>query len=271
MPELPEVETTCRGIAPHVLGRQVRELIVRDSRLRWPVDMGMVDFIPDQHCISVSRRAKYLLLGFDAGTMIWHLGMSGKMRVLAAEHPAEKHDHIDLVFNDGKALRFTDPRRFGSLHWVAGDPLQHKLLSSLGPEPFATEFSGQLLFDKSRGRRGAVKNFLMDNHIVVGVGNIYASESLYRAGIDPRRAAGKVSKQRYALLAKSVVEVLEEAIACGGTTLRDYSSSDGTPGYFSIQLAMYGREGEPCPGCGQGIHNVVIGQRASFFCPRCQR
>lgn len=270
MPELPEVETTRRGIAPHVVGAKIQEVIVRNAKLRWPVPSDLDERLVGQQFSQVERRAKYLLLAYAGGTVIWHLGMSGKLRVLPAEVEPAKHDHIDIVFENQQALRFTDPRRFGSVHWAAGDPLQHSLLKALGPEPLSSAFTGERLFELSRKRKIAVKNFLMDNHMVVGVGNIYASESLFRAGIDPRRAAGRVSLQRYEALAVAVREVLSEAIACGGTTLRDYTSSDGAPGYFSIQLAMYGRAGEACPGCGEPIQQVVLGQRASFYCPHCQ-
>jgi len=271
MPELPEVETTLRGIAPHIEGHKIQKVIVRDSRLRWPVPSGLDKKLHGHSITSASRRAKYLLLATDAGTVILHLGMSGSLRVVPVKTPAEKHDHVDFIFDNGLCLRLRDPRRFGSVHFVSGNPLEHKLLNKLGPEPLSKEFSGELLFTRSRNRKIAVKTFIMNNQVVVGVGNIYASEALFAAGIDPRREAGSISKARYLRLAKAIKKVIAAAIKAGGTTLKDFTQSDGKPGYFSQKLKVYGREGSPCVNCGKAIQQITLGQRASYFCSRCQR
>ena len=270
MPELPEVETTRRGIRAALRGRRVVGFVLRDHRLRWPVSPALEGELPGQRVRDVGRRAKYLLIELDRGTLIAHLGMSGSLRVLPAGTPWLKHDHYELRLDSGRCLRFNDPRRFGSLHWVTGDPLEHPLLAGLGPEPLERGFDGACLADRSRGRRVAVKQFLLDQHTVVGVGNIYASEALFRAGIHPRRAAGRVSRARYERLAGSVREVLEEAIRQGGTTLRDYVSADGTPGYFRQELFVYERAGQPCRRCGASIRRLAQGQRSTYFCPHCQ-
>lgn len=271
MPELPEVDTVRRGIAPHITGKSIDRVIVRNRHLRWPVPARLARSITGQTVHAVTRRAKYLLLQLDTGTLIVHLGMSGSLRLVNADTPVGKHDHIDWVFA-GTCLRYNDPRRFGSVHWTRQAPDQHWLIKDLGPEPLGDDFTGAWLYQRSRGRRGAVKNFIMNSHVVVGIGNIYASESLFMAGIHPNRAVGRISLPRYELLVECVREVLSDAIAAGGTTLRDFVGGDGKPGYFSISLNVYGREGEPCPGyCGASIRQRVIGQRASFFCPKCQR
>jgi len=270
MPELPEVETTRRGIEPHLVGRTVADVVVRDGRLRWPVPGDLAAQLQGRRIDSVERRAKYLLLRAGDGTAILHLGMSGSLRILPADEPPMLHDHIDLVLDDGRCLRFRDPRRFGSLHWTRSEPLEHKLLRSLGPEPLADEFDGRWLYSQAGRRKVAVKKFLMNSRTVVGVGNIYASEALHRAGIDPRRAAGRISAQRYEQLAASVRHTLTLAIEAGGTTLRDFVSSDGKPGYFGQELLVYGRDGLPCAGCGNSIERIVQGARASYFCPSCQ-
>jgi formamidopyrimidine-DNA glycosylase len=271
MPELPEVETTRRGIEPWVRGRRVARVTVRQPRLRRPVSRALASALTGETIDSVERRAKYLLLGTAAGTAILHLGMSGSLRICRPAPAPGPHDHVDLELDDGRVLRFTDPRRFGLLLWTRADPLDHPLLARLGPEPLGEAFGGAHLHALSRGRRTAVKNFIMDGRIVVGVGNIYASESLHRAGIHPLRAAGRVSAARYDRLAGCIREVLAEAIAAGGTTLRDFTGGDGRPGYFAHHLNVYGHAGEPCPGCGAPIRQRVIGQRASYFCPGCQR
>jgi len=271
MPELPEVETTRRGIVPHVEGRRVSAVAVRDGRLRWPVPADLPARLGGQTVERVERRAKYLLFRTAAGTLIVHLGMSGSLRVLPQPRPPERHEHIDLVLDSGATLRYTDPRRFGSFHWVEGDPLAHPLLAELGPEPWDPAFDGDYLYRRSRGRASAVKTFLMDSKIVVGVGNIYANEALYLAGIRPSRLAGDVGLERYRRLTAAVREVLEAAIAAGGTTLRDFVSAEGKRGYFSQQLRMYDRAGQPCPGCGEPVRLERLGQRATYYCPRCQR
>ena len=271
MPELPEVETARRGLAPHVVGRVVQDAIVRDPRLRWPVSRAVTRTLPGLPIESLERRAKYLLFGTRRGTLIAHLGMSGSFRIIDRDEPPMAHDHVDLVLDDGRALRYRDPRRFGLMLWTASDPARHRLIAHLGPEPLSDAFDGDRLYRTSRGRRGAVKNFIMDGKIVVGVGNIYASEALYRAGIHPRRPAGRVGRARYDALAARIVEVLDEAIEQGGTSLRDFTRQDGQPGYFQQKLNVYGRAGEPCPGCRAPLRQEVIGQRSSFFCARCQR
>jgi formamidopyrimidine-DNA glycosylase len=269
MPELPEVETTRRGIAPHLEGRRITAVTLRRPDLRWPIPDAIGELLPGQRIEAVDRRAKYLLLRTEIGSALLHLGMSGMLRVLPADTPVNKHDHVDLALESGQVLRFTDPRRFGSLLWQpAGET--HELLANLGPEPLSEAFDGDVLWHLSRGRSAAVKTFLMDNANVVGVGNIYASEALFAAGIDPRRAAGKVSRERYRQLAIEVKRILAHAISRGGTTLRDFLNPDGAPGYFYQELFTYGRAGEPCKVCGTAIRSVVLGQRASFYCPKCQ-
>jgi formamidopyrimidine-DNA glycosylase len=270
MPELPEVETTRRGVEPHVLGRRVTAVRVHDRRLRWPVPAALARELPGRRIERVERRAKYLLFHAGDRSLLIHLGMSGRLRVLPDTQPPQAHDHLDILLDGGQLLRLHDPRRFGCALWLAGDPLQHRLLKPLGPEPFSEAFSGDYLFARARGRRAPVKNFLMDGRIVVGVGNIYASEALFRAGIHPLRAAGRVTRTRYAALAAAVRAVLADAIRQGGTTLRDYVGVDGGTGYFQLQLSVYDRAGQPCPRCGTGIRQRVIGQRSSFYCTRCQ-
>jgi len=271
MPELPEVETTRRGLAPHVEGRVVTGVVLRRPDLRWPIPEEVARDLPGRRIARVRRRAKYLLLDTDAGdSALLHLGMSGMLRVLPAATRVGTHDHVDLALDSGKVLRLTDPRRFGCLLWQAAGT-EHELLRGLGPEPLGDAFDGDWLHARSRGRSAPVKTFLMDQRIVVGVGNIYAAESLYRAGIHPLRAAGKVSRERYAALADAVRGILTHAIARGGTTLRDFLAPDGAPGYFEQELSVYGRGGQPCPGCGRPLREASIGQRASVWCPRCQR
>lgn len=271
MPELPEVETTRRGIAPHTQDHCIDKVVVRQPKLRWPVPRGLTQKLAGRRIESVSRRAKYLLLGFDNGTLILHLGMSGSLRIVTATEAAGKHDHVDIVLDNGRALRLTDPRRFGAVLWTRETPDSHELLASLGPEPLSDAFDGDYLFQRSRGRKNSIKQFIMDGKIVVGVGNIYASESLYLAGINPKRVAGKVSRERYLKLAEAIKQVLAAAIEQGGTTLRDFVGGDGKPGYFAQKLNVYGKEGEPCPACDTAIKQLVLGQRSTYYCPRCQR
>ena len=269
MPELPEVETSRRGIAPWVLDQQVREVVVRDGRLRWPVPGDIDCKLSGQIIRSLDRRAKYLLFGTSAGTALLHLGMSGSLRIIEADEPAGLHDHVDIRFASGKALRFRDPRRFGSLLFC-DDPAAHKLLRDLGPEPLSDEFDGDYLRRRARGRRLAIKNFIMNGTIVVGVGNIYASEALFMAGIHPRRRSDRVSAARMAALAEAIKAVLGRAIEAGGTTLRDFHGGDGEPGYFKQELGVYGREGEPCRKCKRPVTAIVLGQRSTFYCKNCQ-
>ncbi|MBZ5754125.1 bifunctional DNA-formamidopyrimidine glycosylase/DNA-(apurinic or apyrimidinic site) lyase [Pseudomonas sp. S5(2021)] len=270
MPELPEVETTRRGIAPHLLGQTIERVVVRDRRLRWPIPEALDVRLSGQRIEAVERRAKYLLIRVQSGTLIAHLGMSGSLRLVPAELPAAKHEHVDILLGSGQALRYTDPRRFGALLW-SQLPLEHPLLASLGPEPLDEGFDGRRLYELSRGRSMAVKPFIMDNAVVVGVGNIYASEALFAAGIDPRRPAGGISRARYERLAAEIRRILAMAIERGGTTLRDFVGGDGKPGYFQQELFVYGRGGAFCKQCGSTLREVRLGQRASVYCGRCQR
>ncbi|NJD07173.1 MAG: bifunctional DNA-formamidopyrimidine glycosylase/DNA-(apurinic or apyrimidinic site) lyase [Methylococcaceae bacterium] len=271
MPELPEVETTRRGLSPHLCGRGVVAAVVRDGRLRWPVPPDLAEILGGRSIDAVDRRGKYLLIRFDGGCLIAHLGMSGSLRMVAPEAHPRKHDHVDILLDDGGCLRFHDPRRFGCLLWTDQDPLLHPLLRELGPEPLEPEFSGEYLHDASRGREAPVKHFIMDARIVVGVGNIYANEALFRAGILPQRAAGRISPLRYRRLAESIKQALTEAIAQGGTTLRDFVNAAGRPGYFQQVLTVYDRAGEACRVCDRPIRSERLGQRATYYCPSCQR
>jgi len=270
MPELPEVETVRRGLAPRLEGRTFSGAFCRVAGLRQPFPSGLNELLAGQKLHAVERRAKYLLLRCVGGTLILHLGMSGYLRVVDRDLPPGKHDHLDLLFDDGLILRFNDARRFGLLLWTTADPRNHPLLSGLGPEPFAEDFTGGYLHERARGRTVPAKALIMDQRIVVGVGNIYASEALFLAGIHPARGAGRISLERYRRLAEVIRAVLGEAIAAGGTTLRDFSDSDGKPGYFALSLRVYGREGEPCPQCDGKIRQERIGGRSSFFCTHCQ-
>ena len=281
MPELPEVETTRAGLAPHLVGRRVMTTTLRRPDLRWPIATEIESLLPGQRILAVRRRAKYLLFDTVAGSALLHLGMSGSLRVLPARTPPRAHDHVDLLLDGddghaGQVLRFNDPRRFGCLLWQAPGGI-HPLLAELGPEPLPgaakdqPPFGGDYLYSLSRGRKAPVKNFLMDQRVVVGVGNIYAAEALFAAGIAPQRAAGTISRARYAELANAVTSVLEHAIARGGTTLRDFISPDGAAGYFEQELAVYGRGGEPCRRCGRRLRQGLVGQRASVWCVGCQR
>jgi len=270
VPELPEAETTRRGIEPHVLGRRIEHVTVRQPQLRWPVPVDLEERLRGARVNSLARRGKYLLLYTTRGAAILHLGMSGSLRILEGAVPHGTHDRVDIALSGGKHLRFHDPRRFGAVLWGGDAPEGHPLLSKLGPEPLGDAFRGSTLWRASRGRRVAVKNFLMNSHIVAGVGNIYASEALFAAGIHPSRAAGRIGEKRYDLLAEVLRAVLCEAIEAGGTTLRDFVREDGRPGYFRIRLKVYGRAGEPCVACGGAIRQSRIGQRSSFYCPSCQ-
>jgi formamidopyrimidine-DNA glycosylase len=270
MPELPEVETTRRGLAPHMEGHLVRSVQVREPRLRWPVDANFGKRISGAKILRLSRRAKYLLIQTNRGWAIWHLGMSGSLRLVDSNSPLEKHDHVIWQLDSGLHLRYRDPRRFGALLWTEEDPAQHQLLAHLGPEPLTDDFYGDYLYSASRGKRQPVKALIMDGRVVVGVGNIYASEALFLAGIRPDKAAASISRARYQRLAQVIKQVLARAIEQGGTTLRDFIGGDGQPGYFAQQLNVYGRAGQPCPKCGRAIKEVILAQRNTFYCSRCQ-
>jgi formamidopyrimidine-DNA glycosylase len=270
MPELPEVETIRRGIEPWILQREITRVEVRVEKLRHPIQTDMADRLVGQTVRSVERRGKYLLLRFANDGLIIHLGMSGFLRVLKKYSPAGRHDHADICFSGGICLRLNDVRRFSTLLWTNDDPLLHPLLADHGPEPFSEAMSGDYLFHCSRNRRLAVKSFIMDHRIVVGIGNIYANEALFRAGIHPALPAGDVTLVHYHTLAATIRQVLKEAIAAGGTTLCDFSDAKGRPGYFSLQLEVYGRAGHPCTVCGTPLETSRIGQRSSFYCRHCQ-
>lgn len=268
MPELPEVETSRRGIEPHLVGETILHAVVRNPRLRWPVSTEIHE-LSNQPVLSVQRRAKYLLLELPAGWIIIHLGMSGSLRVLPEVIPAAKHDHVDLMMSNGKVLRYTDPRRFGAWLW-SSDLQGSRVLAHLGPEPLSDQFNADYLFEKARNKRTAIKPWLMDNKIVVGVGNIYASESLFAAGILPDRPAMALSREEAARLVAVIKAVLLRSIEQGGTTLRDFLQSDGKPGYFAQELQVYGRAGEPCRVCSTPVDSTKHGQRSTFFCRTCQ-
>ena len=270
MPELPEVETTCRGVRPHVEGRELSALIVRNARLRQPVPADLAHEIEGQTLRGVSRRAKYLLFDFGHGSLIVHLGMSGSLRVVDTTAAPGTHDHVDLVFG-AQALRLRDPRRFGMVVWQAGEAAQHPLLARLGPEPLGDAFTADWLHRVTRGLRAPIKHVLMDSHRVVGVGNIYASESLFRARIHPLQPAGSLGARSCARLVQAVRDTLVAAIAAGGSTLRDFVGGDGQPGYFQQQYFVYGRDGQACRQCDAPVRRLVSAQRAAYFCPRCQR
>lgn len=270
MPELPEVETTCRGIAPHIEGKKVSKVLVRERRLRWPISEDLEESLEGRNIIKVRRRGKYLLLYSKNGCLMIHLGMSGSLRIVNHHEAVKKHDHFDIVFSRHIILRYHDPRRFGCALWIQGDPNLHPLLSKLGPEPLEDIFDAEHLYLISRKRTAAIKTFIMDSHVVVGVGNIYANEALFMAGIDPRRKAGTVSRARFEVLVQSIKTILNKAIAVGGTTLKDFVGGDGKPGYFSQSLLVYGRAGEPCTQCKKSLKEIRIGQRSTVFCSRCQ-
>ncbi len=271
MPELPEVETTLRGIAPHLTGQQVRHIVIRNPSLRWPIPQELPELLREQTIRQLQRRAKYLLIAFDHGTLILHLGMSGSLRILTSPTPADTHDHFDLLLQNGTVLRLRDPRRFGAVLWHEGDIALHPLLAALGPEPLGRDFDGEHLYRATRTRSAAIKQVIMDSHLVVGVGNIYANEALFRAGIRPQLAAGKLSLARCRRLAQAIKDVLRAAIRKGGSTLRDFVHSDGSSGYFQQHYFVYGRTGEPCRQCGTPIKQLRQGQRSTFYCPHCQR
>ncbi len=270
MPELPEVETTLRGLVPHMVGRRVVDIKIRHPRLRWPVPKNLPALLSGQTVLGLRRRAKYLLVEFDHGTLILHLGMSGSLRILPIHTPADKHDHFDLMLDTDELVRLRDPRRFGAVLWHEGDIDQHPLLKNLGPEPLGPKFDATYLHQAIHKRSAAIKLVIMDSKVVVGVGNIYANEALFRAGIRPQLRANKLSRERCARLAEEIRATLRDAIRKGGSTLRDFVNSAGDPGYFQQHYWVYGRSGEPCRKCGTAIRQVRQGQRSSFYCPMCQ-
>jgi len=270
MPELPEVETTCRGIAPHIVGQTIKQLIIRQPQLRWPVPETLNKVLSGLEIRSVTRRAKYLLFTTDAGTMLIHLGMSGSLRIMSAGQVHGKHDHIDFIFNNGTMLRFNDTRRFGAVLWTDAPVQNHPLLKDLGPEPLLEEFNGELLFKRANNRKVPVKSFIMDSHVVVGIGNIYANEALFMAGILPSRQAGSISLVSYEKLVECVRTILERSITQGGTTLRDFVNEAGKPGYFKQQLNVYGRANQPCINCLEPLTEIRMANRTTVFCKTCQ-
>jgi len=273
MPELPEVETTRRELEPRLVGRRVERVVVREPRLRWPVPPELAARLEGRRISGLARRAKYLLASAceGGGTALIHLGMSGSLRLTSSGDPAGRHDHVDWRFDDGQCLRYHDPRRFGAMLWWEGAPARHPLLSRLGPEPFTDAFHGGWLHERSRGRRAAVKSFLMDGRIVAGVGNIYANEALFEAGIHPARPAGRISRERYERLADAVRRILSRSIGAGGTSFRDYVHTDGGLGRYQNRVMAYDRAGEPGIRCGASLRGRPIGQRSTVWCPRCQR
>lgn len=271
MPELPEVETTRRGLLPRVVGRTVREVVVRNPALRWPVSRELPRAVRGERVIDIRRRGKYLLFDFPRGHMLVHLGMSGRLSLVPSEAPPRAHDHVDVRLEGDEALRLTDPRRFGAVLWLPGEAEKHALLRGLGHEPLEAGFGGATLRAAAKGRRIAVKQFVMNGQVVTGVGNIYASEALFHAGIHPMRSVARISAARWERLAAAIRATLERALAAGGSTLRDYAAADGTAGGFQTLTAVYGREGQPCRACGTPIRALRQGQRSTFYCPRCQR
>ncbi len=275
MPELPEVETTRRGIAPHLLGQSIANVIIRNPRLRWPIPGNLPELLTGLTIQAVTRRAKYLLLDCGIGTLILHLGMSGSLRILPYRvmqliEPPQKHDHFDLILSDQTILRLRDPRRFGAVLWHTGDVLQHPLLMNLGPEPLTADFNAQQLFEITRDCQTSIKQTLMNSHVVVGIGNIYANEALFLAGINPKIVSGRIGVTRYERLVQAVKQILQQAIEAGGSSLRDFVNSDGNPGYFQQQYWVYGRGGQHCKKCDHEIKQIKQSQRSSFYCQRCQ-
>ncbi|WP_298943961.1 bifunctional DNA-formamidopyrimidine glycosylase/DNA-(apurinic or apyrimidinic site) lyase [uncultured Psychromonas sp.] len=270
MPELPEVETSRRGISPHIVNQKVSNVILRHHQLRWPIPENLLALLKDNILLNIDRRAKYLLLRFESGTLLIHLGMSGSLRICELNTPAQKHDHVDLQF-EHCLLRYTDPRRFGAILWLGDSPQESALLSILGPEPLSDEFTAGMLYDQAKNRKLPVKQFIMEQKVVTGVGNIYATEALFKAGISPIRAANNISLKRYQLLVDAIKEILTEAIKQGGTTLKDFVGGDGKPGYFQQTLHVYGKTGELCPSCKAPLTSVKLAARNSVYCSHCQR
>lgn len=270
MPELPEVETSLRGIQPYIEQQTITALQIRNRSLRWPIPRNLEIILSGQKILRLFRRGKYMIFQCDKGYLLLHLGMSGRVRILTEPTTPAKHDHVDISFSNGSILRFTDPRRFGALLWTEGPIEQHSLLNHLGPEPLTEDFTAEYLHQKAKKRSSAVKSFIMDSKIVVGVGNIYAAEALFESGIHPLQEAGRISLDKYRSLVAAIKSILQSAIKQGGTTLKDFAQSNGKPGYFRIELKVYGKEGEPCPRCGKELELLRIGQRSTVFCTKCQ-
>jgi len=271
MPELPEVETSRRGIEPHLLNRKIKKVTIRQHKLRWPIPKNLPQLVSGKKILAVSRRAKYIYLKLENGTIIIHLGMSGSLRICTEKVPAEKHDHIDIQVSNNKILRLRDPRKFGCVLWAKGNVEEHKLIKPLGPEPLDDSFTADYLHTKAKKRQCSIKAFIMNSHIVVGVGNIYASEALFRSGINPKRQAGKISIARIEKLVTAIKLTLAAAIIEGGTTLRDFTGISGQPGYFAQKLLVYGRTGEQCSQCGEPIKQFTQQARSTFYCSTCQK
>ncbi len=271
MPELPEVETSRRGIEPHIRLHTITDVVIRQHKLRWPIPADLPETVRGQQVEQVGRRGKYLILQLQTGNIIIHLGMSGSLRVATKNQAAEKHDHIDICFDNSKILRLRDPRKFGCVLWTDAPVAEHKLLKKLGPEPLTGDFSEDYLYHLSRKRKATIKSFIMNSHIVVGVGNIYACESLFKAGINPKRKAGAISRDSYRRLVAEIKATLDASIKRGGTTLRDFIGGDGQPGYFAQELSVYGRAGLDCPACGKKIKQITQQARSTFYCSNCQK
>lgn len=271
MPELPEVETSRRGIEPHLLNKTITEVTIRQHKLRWPIPKDLPELVTGQKIRGVCRRAKYIYLKLDNGSIIIHLGMSGSLRICTKKTPAEKHDHIDITVSNNKILRLRDPRKFGCVLWAENDINDHRLIEALGPEPLEDAFDADYLHAKANNRQCSIKALIMNSHIVVGVGNIYASEALFRAGINPKRKAGNISLPRLQKLVTAIKLTLALAIEEGGTTLRDFTGINGQPGYFAQKLLVYGRTGQECTTCSKPIKKFTQQARSTFYCPQCQR
>lgn len=271
MPELPEVETTLRGIELHIKNQKIKRVIIRNRNLRWPIPSHLNKTLKDQVITNGLRRGKYLLFTTAKGTLILHLGMSGNLRILPPKTPPQKHDHLDIEFTNHKILRLTDPRRFGACLWTDGDPLNHFLLKNLGCEPLSKDFTGHFLFQRGQQKKVAIKTFLMDSKIVVGIGNIYAAEALFAARINPNTPAGEVKLHQYEVLVTAIKKILRASIKQGGTTLKDFLHSEGKPGYFKLHLKVYGRGNQPCLNCKTKLTEIRIGQRSTVYCINCQK
>ena len=271
MPELPEVETSRRGIEPHLLNKTITGVTIRQHKLRWPIPKNLPSLAKGKKIREVCRRAKYIYLKLENGSIIIHLGMSGSLRICTNKTAPEKHDHIDIVISNNKILRLRDPRKFGCVLWAPSDINQHKLIKPLGPEPLEEAFDAEYLHEKANKRQCSIKALIMNSHIVVGVGNIYASEALFRAGINPKRKAGKISHARIQKLVDAIKLTLDLAIKEGGTTLRDFTGISGQPGYFAQKLLVYGKTGEDCTVCGKPIKQITQQARSTFYCSNCQK